>query len=77
MCCFLGGPLSYGSPVVVFHDRGHACFRNIYFTIPVDVVSVKPYVNGLFDPACVEMNMSMNKLYFVPKWVVSCVVSVL
>ena len=49
--CSLGGPLSHGSPVVVILDRGHPCFWNFYFTIPVDVVRVKSCMNILFDPA--------------------------
>ena len=64
------------SPVVVFLDRGHPCFRNFYSTIPVDVVRVKSSGNRLFDPACVPMRITINKLYFVPKRVVSGVVSV-
>ena len=51
LCYSFGGPLSYGSPVVLFLDRGHPCFRNFYSTIPVDVVRVKSYVNRLIDPA--------------------------
>ena len=39
--CSLGGPLSHGSPVVVFFDRWHPHFWNFYSTIPVDVVRVK------------------------------------
>ena len=66
----------YGSPVVVFLDLGHPCFRNFYSTIPVDVFRVKSYVNRIFDPACVPMRVTINKLYFVPKQVVSGVVSV-
>ena len=76
VCCSFGGPLSYGSPAVVFLDRRYPCFRNLYSTIPVDVVRVKSYVNRLFDPACVPMRIMINKLYFVPKRVVSVVVSV-
>ena len=76
MCCSFGGPLSYGSPVVVFLDRGHPCFQNFYSTIPVDVVRVKCYVNRLFYLVCVPMRDTINKLYFVPKRVVSGVVSV-
>ena len=57
--CSLSGPLSHGSPVVVFFDRGHPRFWNFYSTIPVDVVWVKSH---------------MNKLYFVPEWLVSGVV---
>ena len=49
--CSLGGPLSQGSPVVVFFDRGHQCIWNFYSTIPVDVVRVKSYMNCLFDSA--------------------------
>ena len=76
MCCSFGGPLSYGSPVVVFRDRGYQCLRNSYSTMPVDVVSVKSYVNRFFDPASVPMKIKINKLYFVPKRVVSGVVRV-
>ena len=74
VCCSFGGPLSCGSPVTVFLDRGHPCFRNFYSTIPVDVVRVKSYVNRLFDldPAFVPMRITINKLYFVPKRVVVC-----
>ena len=35
-----GGLLSYGSPVVVFFDRGHPRFRNFYSIVAVDVVRV-------------------------------------
>ena len=77
---FLGGPLSYksyNSPVVVFLDRGHPCFWNFISTVPVDVVRVKSYVNrSLTRPACVTMRITINKLYFIPKRVVSwCLVS--
>ena len=64
MICSLSGPLSHGSPVVVFFDRGHPRFWNFYSTIPVDVVRVKSYVNCLFDSARVVIRV--NKLYFVP-----------
>ena len=74
--CFLGGPLSYGSAVVCL-DRGHPCFWNLYSTVPVDVFRVKYFVNCLFDPACVTMKIMINKLYFIPKRVVSSVVGVL
>ena len=53
LCCSFGSPLSYGS-TVVFLDRGHPCFHNFYSTIPVDVVTVKSYVNHLFDHVCVQ-----------------------
>ena len=72
--CSLGGPLSHGSPVVVFFDRGHPRFWNFYSTIPVDVVRVKSYMNCLFDPARVVIRVTINKLYFVPEWLVTGVV---
>ena len=76
--CSLGSPLAYSSPVVVFLDRGHPCFWNFYSTVPVDVVRVTSYVvNRQFDPVCVTMRIMINKLYFIPKRVVSGVVGVL
>ena len=77
MICSLGGPLSQGSSVVVFFDRGHPRFWNFYSTIPVDVVRVKSYMNSLFDPARVVIWVTINKLYFVLEWLVSGVVSML
>ena len=77
MICSLGGPLSHGSPVVVFFDRGHPRFWNFYSTIPVDVVRVKSYLNCLFGPARVVIWVTINKLYFVPDWLVSGVVGML
>ena len=65
--CSLGGPLSHGSPVVVFFDRGHPRFWNFYSTIPVDVVRVKSYMNCLFDSARVLIRVTINKLYLVLK----------
>ena len=72
-----GGPLSHGSPVVVFFDRGHPRFWNFYSTLPVDVVRVKSYMNCLFDPARIVIRVTINKLYFVPEWLVSGVVGIL
>ena len=60
--------------VSILH-RGYPCFRNFYFTIPVDVVRVNTYVNRLFDSACVPMRITINKLYFVPQRAVSGVVA--
>ena len=68
MICSLGGPLSHGSPVVVFLDRGHPRFWNFYSTIPVDVVR---------SLARVVIRVAINKLYFVPEWLVSGVVGML
>ena len=71
MICSLGGPLSHGSPVVVFFDHGHTRFWNFYSTISVDDVRVKPYMNYIFDPARVVIRFTINKLYFAPEWLVS------
>ena len=67
-------PVSHGSPVVVFFDRGHPRFWNFYSTIPVDVVRVKSYMNCLFDPVRVVIRVTINRLYFVPEWLVPGVV---
>ena len=75
--CSLGGPLSHGSPVVMFCDRGHPRFWNFYSTIPVDIVRVKSYMNCLFDSARVVTRVTINKLHLIPEWLVSGVVSML
>ena len=75
--CSLGGLLPHSSPVVVFFYHGHPRFWNFYFTLPVDVVRVKSYMNCLFDPACVVIRVMINKLYFVPEWLVSDIVGML
>ena len=62
---------------VVFFDRGDPRFWNFYSTIPVDVVRVKSFMNCLFDPARVVIRVTINKLYFVPEWLVSGVVGML
>ena len=58
--CSLGGPLSHGSLVVVFFDRGHPRFWNFYSTIPVDVVRMNSCMNCLFDPARVVVRVTIN-----------------
>ena len=42
-----------------------------YSTIPVDIGRVKSYVNRLFDPGCVTMWITTNKLYLIAKQIVS------
>ena len=68
--------MSHGSPVVLFlTDREHPpCFWNFNSTVPTDVIRVKSYVNCLFDPTCVVMRITINKLNFVPEWLMSSVV---
>ena len=66
------------SPVVLFlAGRVHPCFWNFYSTVPIDVIRVKSYVNCSFDPTCVVMRIAINKLNFVPEWLMSGVVVVL
>ena len=45
--------------------------------ICIEFCMAKSYVNLLFDPACVTMRIMINKLYFIPKRVMSCVVDML
>ena len=52
-------------------------FTAFYSTIPVDVVRVKSHTNCLFDSVRVVIRVTNNKLYFVPGWLVSGVVSIL
>ena len=40
----------------------HPCFRNLYSTIPVEVLRVKSYVGRLFDPACVAIYTTSNHI---------------
>ena len=75
--CSLGGPLSHGSPSVVFSDHGHPRFWNFYSTIPVDIVRVKSYMNCLFDPARLVVRVTINELHLVPEWHMSDVVGML
>ena len=58
----------------MFFDRGDPRFWNFYSTIPVDVFRMKSYMNWLFDHARAVKRVKINKLYFVPEWLVSSVV---
>lgn len=64
MSCFLKDPLKYGFLVVVTLDCGHPCFWNFYSAL---VVVVESYVNCLFEPMCVPVKVTINKLYFIAK----------
>ena len=63
--------------IIIIFYRGHPRFRNFYSTIPVDIVRVKSKMNCLFDPARVVIKVRINKLYFVPEWLVFVVVIML
>ena len=47
-------------------DRGHPCFWNFNAIIPVDVIRVKSYVNGLFNPTGVPEHSNATGHY--PLW---------
>jgi len=72
--CFLSGP--HCSPVVVYFDRRHPCFRNFNSTIPVDVIRVKSYVKSFLYPTSVPVRISINKLDLVPDRIEADLVSV-
>jgi len=74
--CSLSGPLLYRSPVVVFLDRGHPCFRNFNSIIPVDVIRVKSYVNSFLDLTCVPVRISIDKLGLISDRIVTGLVGV-
>ena len=67
MICSLGGPLSHGSPVVVFLDRGDPRFWNFYSSIPVDVVGVKSCMNSLFDPSVAGVDILRPELVLLAR----------
>ena len=48
-------------------DCRHSSFRNLNSTVPVDVVSVKSYVDSLLNCLRVPVRVSVNKLNFVPE----------
>ena len=61
-CCFVSWLWASILPEFLFHYPCWCCqVKNVYH---------------LFDPACVPMQIRISKLYLIPKWVVSHVVSV-
>jgi len=72
--CSISGPLLYRPPC--FFDRGHPCFRNVNYAIPVDVLRVKSYVNSFLDPTCVPVRISINKLDLIRDRIVAGLVGV-
>ena len=74
--CSLSGPLLYHFPVV-FLRRRHPRFGNFNSAVPVDIITVKSYVDSVLDPTGVTVRVSINKLYLVPKRVMADLVGVL
>ena len=69
-CCFT----QWFAPSAV---RCRTALLLLCFFDRVDVIRVKSYMNCLFDPARVVIRVTINKLYFVPEWLVSGVVGML
>lgn len=66
----LCGPLQHGSSTL-------PGLWDLNSTFPVNVVWMKSYINCLFYLVCVEMGITINKLYFVPGRAASGVVGML
>ena len=64
-CCSLTGPLC-GWSAVMLSDRGYPSFWNFDSTISIDVIRMKSYMDSLFDPTCVPVRVTINKLNFFP-----------
>ena len=62
--CSLIGP--HKSAAVVSFDRGYPSFGNFDSAIPINVVGMKSYMDSLFDPTCVPVGVTINKLNLAP-----------
>ena len=47
-------------------DRGYPSFGNFDSTIPIDVAGMKSYMDSLFDPTCVPVRVTINKVNLAP-----------
>ena len=72
--CYL---ISLHKLAVVLFDRGFPSFENVDTTIPIDVVGMKSYMDSLFDPTCVPVGFTINKLNLAPNRNIPRFVSVL
>ena len=43
-------------------DRRHPCFRNFDSVVSIDVIRMKSYLDSLFDPTCVSVRVTIDKL---------------
>ena len=64
-CCSLTGPVC-GWSAVVLSDRWYPSFWNFDSTISIDVIRMKSFMDSLFDPTCVPVRVTINKLNFFP-----------
>ena len=47
-------------------DRRYPCFRNFNSAVSIDVIRMKSYLDSLFDPACVSVRVTIDKLDLIP-----------
>ena len=64
-CCSLTGPFCSWSAVVL-SDCRYPSFWNFDSAISIDVIRMKSYMDSLFDPTCVPVRVTINKLNFFP-----------
>ena len=50
-------------------DCRHPRFRNLNSTVPVDVARMKSYVDSLVNSTRVRVRVLVNKLNFIPEWI--------
>ena len=43
-------------------DRRHPCFGNFDSVVSIDVIRMKSYLDSLFDPTCVSVRVTIDKL---------------
>ena len=60
-CYSLTGPICYRSAAVLL-DCGQPCSKNFDFFISIEVIWMKSYVDGLFNPTGVPVWVTINKL---------------
>ena len=45
-------------------DRRYPSFRNFDSTVSIDFIRMKSYMDSFFDPTCVPVRVTINKLNF-------------
>ena len=50
----------------MFSDRRHPCFGNFDSVVSIDVIRMKSYLDSLFDPTCVSVRVTIDKLDLIP-----------
>ena len=47
-------------------DCRYPRFRNFNSAVSIDVIRMKSYLDSLFDPACLLVRVTIDKLDFIP-----------